>query len=297
MNGKVILALLVAIAGAVGYVFYSASTSEWNQVEQEGAQAPKPELVAPAPVKPAPAVMEAPEAVKAEPEPEVEPEPEPEVEPEVAPVAIVAELEPEALPEPQRISPPVSLNNSDPRVKQAVSDLAQRMLRWLAPEEQVRKWVLAVDLIADGKIPYKHSPVKYEKDPFLVLSTGVDSYVADSGNHSRWNPLIAVIAEIPVKDAARYYRDWLPLLERAYSELGKAGTFNQRFLAALGRIRSVGEPPIGEKLIRPHVFYQFEDAEIESASPVTKWVWRLGPENMLELQDFARNLSAELSYR
>lgn len=288
MNGKVIFALLVVIAGAVGYVFYSSSTSQWNQIEQEEASEQKPKVAEPAPVKPAPVVKKAPEAVVEEPEQEAEPEVAPEIE---------AEPEPEVRPEPQRVSPPVSLSNSDQRVKQAITDLAQHLVRWLTPAEQIRKWVLTVDLIADGKIPYKHSPVKFEKDPFLVLSNSPESYVADSGNHSRWDPLIAVISDIPVKDAARYYRDWLPLLERAYGELGKPGAFNQRFMEALGRIRAVGEPPVGAKLMRPHVFYQYADAELEGASPLTKWVWRLGPENMLELQDFARNLSAELSYQ
>lgn len=291
MNGKVILAILVVIAGAVGYVFYSSSTSDWNQVAQEESQTPEPEITVPKPESPA--GNKAPEAVTPEPKPESTAEPEVEAaEPEPVP-----EPEPEVAPEPQLVSAPISLNNSDARVKQAVTDVAQRMVRWLTPPEQIRKWVLAVDLIADGKIPYKHSPVKYEKDPFLVLPNGAESYVADAGNHSRWDALIAVTSDIPVKDAARYYREWLPLLERAYGELGKPGTFNQRFLTALGRIRSVGEPPTGAKLVRPHVFYEYADPELEGASPLSKWVWRLGPENMLELQDFARNLSAELSYK
>ncbi len=282
MNGKVIVAILLSIALAVGYVFYSSSTSEWNQIDQDEMQAPEPAVKEPKVVKPEPVVKKSSDPVSPEPEPIVEPTPEP---------------KPEPAAEPPRVSAPLSLNNSDLRVKQAMTDLAQHFVRWLTPAEQIRKWVLTVDLVADGKIPYKHSPVKYEKDPFLVLPGGGESYVADSGNYSRWDPLIAVMAEIPVKDAARYYRDWLPLLERAYGELGKSGTFNQRFMEALGRVRSVSEPPVGAKLIRPHVFYEYADSEFESAAPFTKWVWRLGPENMLELQDFARNLSAELSYK
>lgn len=291
MNGKVILAILVVIAGAVGYVFYSSSTSEWNQVEQEEDSVPAPEAKMPKPAKSVPVEKPVPEPVAPAAEPEPKPAPVVETtEPEPVP-------EPEVIPEPQRVSAPISLNNSDPRVKQAVTDLAQRMVRWLTPPEQIRKWVLAVDLAADGKIPYKHSPVKYDKDPFLVLPGGDERYIADAGNYSRWDGLVAVIADIPVKDAARYYRDWLPLLERAYGELGKPGTFNQRFLTALGHIRAVGEPPTGATLHRPHVFYEYLDPQLEGATPLTKWVWRLGPENMLELQDFARNLSAELSYR
>lgn len=288
MNGKVIFAILVLIAGAVGYVFYSSSTSEWNQVEQEEVQVPEEEPAEPEPEVAAPEQTQ--EAVTPEPESEPEPVMEGPQEPEQA-------AEAETSSEPQRVVPPLSLNNSDQQVRQAVTDLAQRLARWLTPPEQIRKWVLAVDLVADGKIPYKHSPVKYEKDPFLVLPTGADSYVADAGNHSRWDALIAVVTDIPVKDAARYYRDWLPLLEKAYGELGKEGSFNQRFIAALGRVRVVSEPPAGAKLVRPHVFYEYADPELEGATPLTKWVWRLGPENMLKLQNFARNLSAELSYR
>lgn len=287
MNGKVILAILVVISGAVGYVFYSSSQSEWNDVESmETPEEPATEAVKKPQEKPEPKPeppMESPaeEAGQSAPEPveDVKEEPEPE------PV------------EPDLVTAPDSVNNSDQRVKQAMTDLAQRMVRWMVPAEQVRKWVLTIDLVADGKIPYKHAPVKYDRDPFLVLPAGDDTYVADSGNYSRWDSMIGVISDIPVQDAARYYREWLPLLEKAYDELGKQGTFHDRFMVALGQIRSVSEPPMGATLVRPHIFYQYADPELESASPLSKWMWRLGPENMLELQDFARNLSAELNYR
>ena len=285
MNGKVILAILVVISGAVGYVFYSSTQSEWNDVESmEAPTEPVVDVDEKEPVKPEPK-PEPPKQATADDSEQTDPEPVKQVEEEPEPV------------EPDLVTAPINVNNSDPRVKQAMTDLAQRMVRWMVPAEQVRKWVLTIDLVADGKIPYKHAPVKYDRDPFLVLPTGDDTYVADSGNYSRWDGMIGVISEIPVQDAARYYREWLPLLEKAYDELGKQGNFHDRFMAALGQIRSVSEPPMGATLVRPHIFYQFADPELESASPLSKWMWRLGPENMLELQDFARNLSAELNYR
>ncbi|WP_372778718.1 DUF3014 domain-containing protein [Litorivivens sp.] len=284
MNGKIILAILVAISGAVGYVFYTSSQSEWNEVSE-----PEP-VVEPV----APKAEPEPEPPKSEPKPEPVEKPEPVAE-EPEPVE-VAEEEPVA-PEPDLVQAPDSLAGSDATVKQAVTDLAQKMVRWLTPAEQIRKWVLTVDLLASDKIPYKHTPVKYEKDPFLVLPTGDKTYVADSGNYSRWNEIVAVVSEIPVQDAARYYREWSPLLEKAYDELGKQGSFHERFMVALAKMRAVSEPPVGATLVRPHIFYQYADPELEAASPLTKWMWRLGPDNMLELQDFARNLSAELKYR
>ena len=287
MNGKVILAILVVISGAVGYVFYSSTQSEWNDVESMEAPAePVADVEEKEPVKPQPKPKpEPPKQATADDSEQADPEPVKQVEEEPEPV------------EPDLVTAPDSVNNSDPRVKEAMTDLAQRMVRWMVPAEQVRKWVLTIDLVADGKIPYKHAPVKYDRDPFLVLPAGDNTYVADSGNYSRWDGMIGVISEIPVQDAARYYREWLPLLEKAYDELGKRGNFHDRFMAALGQIRSVSEPPMGATLVRPHIFYQFADPELESASPLSKGMWRLGPENMLELQDFARNLSAELNYR
>ncbi|WP_372749806.1 DUF3014 domain-containing protein [Litorivivens sp.] len=288
MNGKVILAILVVISGAVGYVFYSSTQSEWNEVEpvSESAESTTKE-----------------DAVTVEPEPKSVPkkDPAPVVEapaPTPAPkVTTETEQEEPKVAAPDLVTAPKSVNNSDARVKEAITDLAQRMVRWMVPAEQVRKWVLTIDLVADGKIPYKHAPIKYDRDPFLVLPAGDETYVSDSGNYSRWDDLIGVISEVPVQDAARYYREWLPLFEKAYDELGKQGNFHDRFMAALGQVRSVSEPPMGATLVRPHIFYQFADPELEAASALTKWMWRLGPENMLELQDFARNLSAELTYR
>lgn len=299
MNGKVILGILVVISAAVGYVFYSSSKSEWNDVEPvevpmeepavEEPDAKEPKAVEPSPEQEAPTDQDS-ESEESEPvTPEAEPMPEPEADAPEAP-EVVEEA-------PNLVQAPASLNNSDQRVKSAVTDLAQKMVRWLTPAEQIRKWVLTVDMVAGGKIPYKHSPVKYDKDPFLVLPAGDETFVADSGNYTRWNTLVSVLTDVPAEDAARYYQEWRPLFERAYGELGKGGSFHQRFLEALGQVRTVSEPPVGAKLVRPHIFYQYADPSLEEASALSKWMWRLGPQHMLELQDFARNLSAELSYQ
>ena len=58
------------------------------------------------------------------------------------------------------VAPPVSLEGSDVQVKEAVLDFAPAMASWLLPDQQIRKWVLLVDLMAEGKLPRRYRPAK-----------------------------------------------------------------------------------------------------------------------------------------
>jgi hypothetical protein len=66
------------------------------------------------------------------------------------------------------VAPPASLEDSDVQVREVVLDLAPAMASWLLPEEQIRKWVLLVDLMAEGKLPRRYRPLNYPMASFKV---------------------------------------------------------------------------------------------------------------------------------
>ena len=220
------------------------------------------------------------------PEPVAQPEPEISQQPDnPAPVEPLAS-EPEPEPAYEVVAPPETIDNSDTVVKKAVLALSPKLAEWLIPEEQVRKWVLAVDKLADGQLPRRYRPMQYPMDKFRVKAYG-DLNVMEDVNYGRLKPLIDTLKEIDPKLLAAYYQAWKPLLEQAYSQQGEPGTFEERLMLAIDRFLTIR--PLEEKgvLVRPHVFYVYEDEELEKATDIEKLAWRMGEENMRELQTYA----------
>lgn len=187
------------------------------------------------------------------------------------------------------VKPPETLDNSDPVVKKALLDLSPKLAQWLVPEEQVRKWVLAVDKLAEGQLPKRYRPIEYPTGKFQVKKYAEVSVMEDA-NYARLKPLITAITAIDPDDLAAYYQAWKPLLENAYSQQGEPGTFEDQLLKAIDHFLLV--KPLGEKglLVQPNVLYEYQNEDLEAASDVQKLSWRMGEENTILLQTYARYL-------
>jgi hypothetical protein len=191
------------------------------------------------------------------------------------------------------VGAPASLEGSDVQVKEAVLDLAPAMASWLLPEEQVRKWVLLVDLVAEGKLPRRYRPLNYPMASFKVDESRGE-VIADPANFERANILLDQVIAIEPARLARYYRQWQPLLEKAYRELGKPGSFDQRLHRAIERALAV--KPLQEQagFKHPGVFYLYADSKLEKSSDLSRLMWRLGEDNTLRLQVYLQKLLGEL---
>jgi hypothetical protein len=231
----------------------------------------------PEPVEPAQQPVTLPAEIEPQP-PKIVVEPEPEVVELEAPVAELAPL-------PAIILPPVELDNSDAVVLEAVADLSPSLGKWLIPQEQLRKWVLAMDNIANDSLPGKYSPVSYHMDDFEV--SGDDAgYQMYEANFKRADKLINAVTAMDPKTVARYYQAWLPMLEQAYSELGKPGSFADSFQRASERLLAVPAMQQQAELQRPSVFYTYDDKALESSGDIDKLMWRLGDYNREKIQAF-----------
>lgn len=187
------------------------------------------------------------------------------------------------------VSSPGSLADSDAQVLVAIADLGPALAKWLIPNEQIRKWVLTVDLMADGKLPKRYRPLDYPMAKFAIEGAGDNTAMADS-NYPRLGAMIEVLATLDPKYLARYYHQWSPILEKAYKELGKPGSFDQRLHLTINRV--LESQPLTEQalLARPSVLYRYADPRLEEASDVEKLLWRVGPDNSERIQDFVREL-------
>lgn len=191
------------------------------------------------------------------------------------------------------VAAPAELEGSDDQVREAVQDLAPAMASWLIPDEQVRKWVLMVDLLADGKLPRRYRPINYPMATFKV-DENAGALVADPANHERANILLDQLLAIEPARLARYYRQWQPLLEKAYRELGKPGGFDQRLRLAIEQVQAVKPLQQTAGFKRPGVFYQYVDPTLEKSSDLSRLMWRLGEDNTRRLQAYLSKLLTEL---
>ena len=117
-----------------------------------------------------------------------------------------------------------------------------------------------------------------------------ERFRALSQNEQRYTELVNAFVVVDPRTVGRYYREWQPLLERAYGELGKAGDFNTRMTLAIANVLRVKAPPSSPELTQPHVLYEYVEPALESQSSLEKAVWRLGEENRIALQTYLREL-------
>lgn len=195
---------------------------------------------------------------------------------------------------PTVVEPPETLANSDSFVQKALQDLSPNLAQWLVPEEQVRKWVLTIDKLAEGKLPKRYRPLDFPMKPFKAKNYGDLSVMSDD-NFARLEPLIKVVLTLDPNTLATYYQTWKPLLEQAYREQGEPGTFEDKLIRAIDRFLAVS--PLEEKgvLIQPHVFYVYQNETLEQASDIEKLSWRMGKENTLALQSLAREFRKHIT--
>ena len=190
---------------------------------------------------------------------------------------------------PPIVQPPKQLDNSDTSVQNAVTQLDAQLPQWLMPEEQIRKWVMLVNQLADGKVPARNRPLEYPLTPFKVKQREGSLWL-DPDDYHRADVLIKAITRIPPEMLARYYHAWEPLLQKAQDELGNDARFQDKLRQAIKRIEAV-KPLDGEVKLEPVVItYRFVDPTLEQASALEKQMWRLGPDNTRLLQQYLRKL-------
>ncbi|CAH0992788.1 hypothetical protein SIN8267_02925 [Sinobacterium norvegicum] len=255
MNWKIVAPIAIIAAGGIWLV--SQQPEPASPIEQP--------VTLPAEIDPKP--------------PEVVVEAEPEVVEVEAPVTKAPAL-------PPITPPPVALDNSDVTVLEAVADLSPSLGKWLIPQEQLRKWVLAIDNIANDSLPGKYSPVSYHMDGFAVSGDADTGFQMSEANFNRADKLINAVTAMDPQTVARYYQSWLPMLEEAYRELGKPGTFADSFDRASERLMAVQGLQQPAELDRPVVFYTYDDKTLEDSGDIDKLMWRLGDYNREKVQAF-----------
>ncbi|MEH6823216.1 MAG: DUF3014 domain-containing protein [Motiliproteus sp.] len=188
------------------------------------------------------------------------------------------------------------LNHSDSRFRAALAQLdpTQKLISLLVDEELIRKLVVSIDNIADGRLQRKHSLLLPMNDPFRASVKGEEMWL-DGYNYSRYSGYVELLSAIDAEQWVGLYRDYYPQMQQAYAELGyPRKAFHDRVLLALEHLLQSPVSGRALALAQPSVMYTFADPELEQLSAVHKQMLRLGPVNARRVLDAVIPLRARL---
>ena len=266
MPGKAALSRLLETAGAhraatgaaVGALVLLCGAALYLGLVSDDAAEPTQQTAAPAPRPPPP-----------EPPPDPPEEPEPE---------------------------PIPLDASDEFVRGLLPTLTEhpRLATWLVTDGLVRRFVVAVDNVADGSNPARHVPFMRPGSRLRTRTDGA-AWRLDPAGYGRYDELAQILASLDVEGAVEIYRRLEPLLDEAYAELGYPDTpFSVAFRRAVVRVLETPEIPADPDVVPVASFFAYDDDRLEELPPVQKQLLLMGPDNVRAVQAAVRELASAI---
>jgi hypothetical protein len=189
--------------------------------------------------------------------------------------------------------PNLSLDGSDELLRGLVRDLSSHpgLDRWMRTKELVRRFVAAVDNIANGLSPRAQVEGFAPAGEFKAVRRD-GRLVVDPSSYYRYDPVADVFISLDVRASARLYVSFKPLFQEAYRDLGYP---DQDFHATLTRaVAELLAVPVVEARIpleKRVSSYAFRDEELEGMSQAQKHLFRMGPDNVQVVQSKLRALA------
>jgi len=190
----------------------------------------------------------------------------------------------------------VELDKSDGLVRELVGQLSSHpdLARWLVTEDVIRKFVAAVDNIANGHSP-RHQIDFFKPGTEFLVEGGPGDFSMDPAGFARYNAVADVFSSLDSAGTVRLYRQVTPAVQEAYKDLGYP---EERFHASLVRaIDELLQVPVitGDVLLEEKIkSFAFADAELEAMSQAQKHLFRMGPQNVRTIQTKLRELKTLL---
>jgi len=258
--GSKVLALILVVVGLAGAYWYSTVDNA-------------PQSIVPVSVQP-----------------EVAPE-QPEKEGPAHPV-VPAES---SVPSERNLVPLPPLDDSDSYFLLALIDIfGADIEKVMVSEALIDKFVATVDNLPRSHVAEKIRPVGRLPDRFLAEGVGDDEeFLLKNENFSRYDSLVSMLKTADLDAVVATYRRFYPLLQESYLRLGYPdGYFNDRVVAVIDHLLTTPELDSVIYLVRPHVLYQFADAELEAMSSGQKLLLRMGGDHTATIKTVLSELRA-----
>lgn len=222
---------------------------------------------------------------------------------EALPVQEVVEEQPVQFPEEkpglgEEVPEPIDieLDKSDEFVREQAPILSSHpmLTTWLGSKELIRKFVAAVDSIANGLSPRPQIDFFSPKGEFRVKRRGYQYYANPSG-YKRYDPVADVLASMDSQECVKLYRQLKPAIQDAYRELGYPDE-DFDFVLREALVELLRVPVIeGElRLKREIISFAIADPRLENLSQAQKHLLRMGPENVQKIQNKLREIAEML---
>ena len=186
--------------------------------------------------------------------------------------------------------PTVGLNESDPVVREFGLALSfhPTLPKWLQSKDLIRKFVAAVDNVANGMSPKSHVDFFAPAGTFKS-ATREGRTVIDESSYARYNPAAEVFLSLDSGATVRLYKSLKPLLQEAYRELGYPGTdFEETLVRAARELLATpvvrGPVPLESRVVS----FAMDDETLEGMSQAQKHFFRMGPTSVQAIQDKIR---------
>jgi hypothetical protein len=188
------------------------------------------------------------------------------------------------------------LDESDPVVRRLAEGISNRprVASWFVPEDLVRRFVVAVTNVANGRSPEEQVDFMEVEGDFQVRSEE-GRMVVDPASYRRYDGLVAAFVSLDPDHSASLYGRLRPLFDEAYRELGLGGEgFDPVLARAVGNLLAVRLPAPPVEVQPQEAVYGYVDPELEARTPAEKHLMRMGPDNARRVQDKLRELAGAL---
>jgi hypothetical protein len=190
----------------------------------------------------------------------------------------------------------IDLDQSDEVLRGLAGGLSphQSLGSWLKSKGLIRRFVAAVDNIANGLSPRSQIDFFTPKGEFRVIRRNSRYYV-DPRGYSRYNLVADVFVSLDVNMTIELYRRAKPLIQEAYAELGYPDQdFDDTLAEAIVELLKVPVVQGDMLLERKVISYALADPGLENLSEAQKYLLRMGPENIRKIQSMLRELGSAM---
>jgi DUF3014 family protein len=186
------------------------------------------------------------------------------------------------------------LNESDALVRELVKKISShpRIAAWLATDDLIRSFTIAVENVAEGKTPARQLRVLRPSSGFRVLERG-DDLIIDPRSYERYDALAAAAASMDADGSARLYTTLKPRIDEAYREL-RDSPFDRTLERAIVLLLATPALDGPTRVVPRGIGYGFEDPKLEALTAGQKQLLRMGPHNVRVFQASLRDIALAL---
>ncbi|MEJ2094469.1 MAG: DUF3014 domain-containing protein [Gammaproteobacteria bacterium] len=160
----------------------------------------------------------------------------------------------------------------------------------------IRHFVVTVDNMTSRKLPQRFVFTASPPEKFVVDKRSENEIYLSTENYDRYNRFVNFLTTMDVNRTTALYQKYYPLFQEAYEDLGYPESyFNDRLVSVIDHLLDAPEPDQPVRLVRPKVFYQFADPELESLTAGQKILIRMGPGNSAEVKSVLTEFRQKLT--